>query len=247
MAESMVAILQARVSSRRLRGKVLEPILGRPMLSRQIERLRRCRNLDRLVVATSDQPDDDALEGLCADEGISVFRGSLDDVLDRFYQCAREAGAKHVIRLTGDCPLADPELVDSLIEFYLMQDVDYASNCRPPTLPDGLDAEVFSFEALATAWREAIDPFGREHVVPYVIDRPQRFRIANWRWSGDASGMRWTVDEAADLEFVRQVYQALYPGKPAFGFHDVLDLLERHPELALINSGFERNEGSQRK
>lgn len=243
----VVAILQARMSSTRLPGKVLKPILGRPMLARQIERLKRCRNLDRLVVATSQGPDDDLLEQLCREEDVACFRGSLGDVLDRFYQCALQHHAGHVVRLTGDCPLADPELIDSLIEFYRAQNVDYASNCRPPTLPDGLDAEVIRFEVLAEAWREAVDPFEREHVVPYVVRRPERFRLANWCWSGDASNMRWTVDEPDDFVFVTRVFESLYAAKPNFGFRDVLDLVSRQPDLASINDRFERNEGSRRK
>jgi spore coat polysaccharide biosynthesis protein SpsF (cytidylyltransferase family) len=244
---SMVGILQARTSSTRLPGKVLKPILGRPMLARQIERLKRCRSLDRLVVATSLGAEDDPLERLCREEGVDCFRGSLSDVLDRFYQCALQNDAGHVVRLTGDCPLADHELIDSLIGFYLGLDVDYASNCRPPTLPDGLDAEVFRFEALAEAWREATDPFEREHVVPYIVRRPGRFRLANWSWTGNAAKMRWTVDEPEDFEFVTRVYQCLHPGNPDFGFRDVLELVAKRPDLTSINQGFNRNEGSRNK
>jgi spore coat polysaccharide biosynthesis protein SpsF (cytidylyltransferase family) len=242
----VVAVLQARMSSTRLPGKVLKPILGLPMLARQLERLRRCAALDELVVATSDRPDDDPVADLCAVEGVACFRGSLNDVLDRFYQCAKAHGADHVVRLTGDCPLSDPRMVDELVRFYLERDLDYAANCRPPTLPDGLDAEVFTFAALEAAWREADEPFAREHVVPFIIRRPERFRMGNWAWPEDLSGLRWTVDEPEDLAFVTLVYEALYPDKPDFGFQDVLDLLQRRPELADLNRRFERNEGSRR-
>lgn len=241
----VLAILQARMSSTRLPGKVLAPLLGRPMLARQMERLARCESLGLLVVATSDRPEDLPIVELCAAQGAACFRGSLDDVLDRFYQCARECSAGHVVRLTGDCPLTDPEMIDALVRFYLENDFDYASNCRPPTLPDGLDAEVFTFAALEAAWREAADPFEREHVVPYIIRRPERFGLANWTWPRDLSGLRWTVDEPEDLDFVRRVYEALYPGNPAFGFRDVLALLRERPELADMNARFERNAGSK--
>lgn len=241
----VVAILQARMSSTRLPGKVMAPILGRPMLARQLERLRRCAALDELVAATSDRQDDDPVAALCAGEGVPCFRGSLDDVLDRFYRCATERRADHVVRLTGDCPLTDPRMVDELVRFYLAGDYDYAANCRPPTLPDGLDAEIFSFAALEAAWREATDPFEREHVVPFIIRRPGRFRLGNWAWPQDLSGLRWTVDEPEDLAFVIRVYAALYPARPDFGFADVLALLEQHPELADVNRRFERNEGSK--
>lgn len=242
----VVAILQARMSSTRLPGKVMKPILGRPMLARQVERLRRCAALDELVVATSDQPDDAPIAALCAQDGVACFRGSLADVLDRFTRCAREHGADHVVRLTGDCPLTDPAMVDELVRFYLAGDFDYAANCRPPTLPDGLDAEVFTAAALEEAWREARDPFEREHVVPYIIRRPERFRMGNWAWPEDLSGLRWTVDEPEDLAFATRVYEALYPAKPDFGFADVLALLAERPELADVNRRFTRNEGSKR-
>jgi spore coat polysaccharide biosynthesis protein SpsF (cytidylyltransferase family) len=243
----VVGILQARASSTRFPGKVLKPLLGRPMLSRQLERLKRCVTLDRLAVATSQREDDDPIAALCAQEMVMCYRGSLDDVLDRFYQCAKVGAALHVVRLTGDCPLADPWIVDALVRFYLDNGFDYASNCRPPTLPDGLDAEVFTFSALETAWREALDPFEREHVVPFIIRRPDRFRIGNWSWSEDLSALRWTVDEPEDYAFVSRVYEILYPQNPAFGFRDVLALLKEHPELSDINCRFERNAGSKRK
>lgn len=242
----VIGILQARMSSCRLPGKVLKPIQGRPMLARQLERLQRCQTFDGLVVATSDQRDDDSIAELCVSAGINCFRGSLGDVLDRFYHCALEHRAQYVVRLTGDCPLADAAMIDKLVRFFLQLDVDYASNCRPPTLPDGLDAEVFAMGVLAAAWREASDPFEREHVVPFIIRRPERFTIANWEWSSDISQLRWTVDEPEDFAFVTQVYEALYPAKPDFGFEDVLTLLRRQPELAKINRQFQRNEGSKR-
>lgn len=242
----VVGILQARTSSTRLPGKVLKPILGRPMLARQLERLVRCTALDELLVATSDEPNDDPIEALCRSIGAACFRGKLDDVLDRFYRCAQGAGADHVVRLTGDCPLADPAVIAELVDFYFRRDVDYASNCRPPSLPDGLDAEIFSFKALAEAWSEASDPHAREHVVPFIVRQPQRFAAANWSYTEDLSTLRWTVDEPEDFAFVTKVYEHLYPAKADFGMGDVLALLRRHPELTGMNSRFERNQGSRR-
>ncbi len=242
----IVGIVQARVSSTRLPGKVLEPVLGKPMLARQIERINRCRSLDRVVVATSEREDDGAIVDICKAQQIECFRGSLGDVLDRYYRCALSTGATHVVRLTGDCPLTDPGIVDELVRFYLARNVDYASNCRPPTLPDGLDAEIFTFKALAEAWSEASDPHAREHVVPFIVRQPQRFAAANWSYPEDLSALRWTVDEPEDLAFVTKVYEHLYPAKADFGMGDVLALLRRHPELAGMNSRFERNQGSRR-
>lgn len=242
----ILGILQARVSSSRLPGKVLEPILGQPMLARQLERLARCREIDHLIVATSGDATDDAIAGLCRRLGVECFRGSLENVLDRFYQAAIPHAPAHVVRLTGDCPLADPALIDALIRFHLAEGSDYASNCHEPSLPDGLDAEVMRMEALATAWREARLPSEREHVTPYLRNHPERFRIRLWKNPVDLSAHRWTVDEPEDLEFVRAVYAALYPRNPAFGMQDVLDLIAQRPELAEINAGIRRNEGYEK-
>lgn len=243
---TILAILQARVSSSRLPGKVMKPILGQPMLARQIERLARCRGFERLIVATSEDASDDAIERLCRQLGIACYRGSLADVLDRIYQAALPDAPDHVVRLTGDCPLADPALIDALIDFHLAQGYDYSSNCHIPSLPDGLDAEVMRFFALEAAWREARLPSEREHVTPFIRKHAERFRIGLWRNPVDLSQLRWTVDEAEDFEFVSRVYAALYPSNPAFGMQDVLDLLARQPELAAINQGLRRNAGFEK-
>jgi|LauGreDrversion4_2_1035121.scaffolds.fasta_scaffold187339_1 spore coat polysaccharide biosynthesis protein SpsF (cytidylyltransferase family) len=241
----IVAIVQARMSSTRFPGKVMKPILGRPMLAMQLERLLRCNSIDDLLVATSDQVQDDPIAELCKFINITCFRGKLNDVLDRFYYCAQSAEADHVVRLTGDCPLTDPSTITALINFYLARDVDYASNCRPPTLPDGLDAEIFSFKALEVAFSEARDPYAREHVVPYIISESKQFEIANWSYKEDLSNLRWTVDEPEDFVFVTRVYEHLYPTKPDFNMDDVLGLLQSHPHLLELNNRFQRNQGSR--
>ncbi|MEW5943436.1 MAG: glycosyltransferase family protein [Pseudomonadota bacterium] len=239
----ILAILQARFSSTRLPGKVLKPILGKPMLRHQIERIRRARRIDKLMVATSAHPSDDALQKLCAEAGITCHRGSLDDVLDRFYQAARTQGVEYVVRLTGDCPLADPAVIDRVVDACLESGADYASNVFPPTYPDGLDVEVFRFAALERAWREGRLPSEREHVTPYIHQHPELFRQVNVSQENDLSALRWTVDNPADFEFVREVYEALYPHNPAFATADILDLLARRPELGKINTHLQRNEG----
>lgn len=241
----VVGILQARMSSTRLPGKVLKPILGRPMLFRQLERLALCKNVDNLVVATSERQDDDPIGEFCAFEGITCYRGSLPDVLDRFYRCALENGADHVVRFTGDCPLIDPAFVDILVEFYLGQDIAYATYCRPPSLPDGLDAEIFSFSALETAWREAVDSYEREHVTPFIVRCPKRFLAANWTYRENLSHLRWTVDEPEDFTFVTRVFQELYPKKANFVMQDVLDLLTNKPELSALNAMHQRKPGCE--
>ena len=239
----ILGILQARTSSTRLPRKVMLPVAGAPMLARQIERLLRAERLDRLVLATSDRPEDDCVAEVATSAGIGSFRGSLDDVLDRYYQAAAAHRPKLVVRVTGDCPLADWMLIDRVIGFAVDGGYDYASNTLRPTWPDGLDVEVATFAALETAWREAIRPPEREHVMPFITSRPERFRLGSLEGDRDLSGMRWTVDEPGDYEFVRQVYEALYPENPAFMTEDVLGLIAERPELATLNSGIARNEG----
>lgn len=239
----IVGIIQARTSSSRLPGKVLKPILGQPMLARQLERLKRAARMDALVVATSDLPEDDAIERLCRDVATPCFRGSLDDVLDRIYGAARHHNATVVVRLTADCPLTDPEVIDDLIAFFEAGDYDYASNTIEPTWPDGLDAEVMRFTALETAWREATAGSDREHVTPFLYNHPTRFNLGSFKNPTDLSGLRWTVDEPEDFELVTKIYQALYRKRPAFGTADILGYLGAHPELSALNSGIGRNEG----
>lgn len=239
----ILGIIQARMSSARLPGKVLLPLLGEPMLARQVERLRRARSIDRLVIATTVDPADDAVAELADRLGLESYRGSIEDVLDRFWQAASPAGPSHVVRLTADCPLADWNLVDQAIERALAGELDYVSTALRPTWPDGLDVEVMTFAALETAAREARSPVEREHVTPFLIDRPDRFRQASVESPVDLSAMRWTVDEPRDFEFVRRIYEALYPANPAFTTQDVLALLRDRPDLLEINRGIERNEG----
>ncbi|MGH6661892.1 MAG: cytidylyltransferase domain-containing protein [Rhodospirillales bacterium] len=239
---TIIAIVQARMSSRRLPGKVLNNILGRPMLALQIERLGRARTADKLAVATSNQADDDAIAALCRRTVVACFRGALDDVLDRFYRCALTHKADHVVRLTGDCPLADPDIVDRVVRFHLKGGYDYTSNVAPPTWPDGLDVEVMKFSCLAEAHAEAQLSSEREHVTPFVRNRPERYWLGNVEREPDLSGHRLTVDEPEDFEKIRLIYERLYPGNPAFTFDDVMTLLDEDADLAALNAHIGRNE-----
>lgn len=241
-----VAILQARVSSSRLPGKVMLPLLGKPMIARQLERIRRATRIHELVLATSSDPGDDAIAELCEREGLPCFRGSLDDVLDRIYRAAAAHSADVAVRLTGDCPLSDPGVIDATIDFYSRGDFDYASNAIEPTFPDGLDVEVVRFAALEQAWRDARSAAEREHVTLFLYRNPGRFRVGCLRNATDLSALRWTVDQPQDFEFVRLVYESLYPGKPEFRMDDVLAFLATHPEAAALNRGINRNEGLAR-
>lgn len=242
----IIALLQARTSSTRLPGKVMLPILGIPMILRQIERLKRSTRLQALMVVTSTDPSDDALADLCEKNDIACFRGNLKDVLDRFYQAVAAAAPSHVIRLTADCPLADPSLIDKVIEFHFDGQYDYSTNALEPTYPDGLDVEIFRFEALAQAWREAVLPSEREHVTPFINQHPERFRLGSYKANIDLSHLRWTVDELVDFELVSRIYNELYKQNPAFGTADILKLLDRFPELRTLNTTIRRNEGLEK-
>lgn len=240
----ILAILQARVSSTRLPGKVLKLILGKPMLSLQLERIKRSKKIEQIVVATSTESSDDVIETLCQDLQITCYRGSLDDVLERFYKAALKYLPEHVVRLTGDCPLIDPQIIDDVIDFYLSGDFDYVSNSLEPTFPDGLDVEVFSFSVLEIAWHEAVLPSHREHVTPFIHQQPDKFKIGHYKGQRDLSLFRWTVDEAEDFELVNRIYEELYPRNVSFTTEDILNLLSRNPSLVQINCYLKRNEKS---
>ncbi len=231
------------MSSTRLPGKVLRPVLGVPMLGRQIERLRRSRRIDQLVVVTSVNRSDDKLARFCQSIGVECFRGSLEDVLDRFYQAALHYRPEHIVRLTGDCPLADPELIDRVISLHLEGGFDYSSNIIEPTFPDGLDVEVFRFAALERAWKEAVLPSHREHVTIFLHSQPKLFRLGSYRGRSDFHELRWTVDEPEDLRKVRTVYRRLYPNNPNFGSDEIYALFSEHPELCCGDNSSARNKG----
>ena len=220
----IVAILQARMTSSRLPGKVMKPIMGMPMIGRHIERLNRCDSLDRLVVATSRDASDDGLSAYCEGLGVRVFRGSLDDVLGRFQGAATVYGAEHVVRLTADCPLADPTVIDACVWRHIETGADYTSNTLDCSYPDGLDVEVMTAAALRAMNAEARDPYEREHVTPFLYRHPERFSIAQLVRSAPLGDHRWTVDTPDDFEFVSRVFYMLYPTNPGFEQDDILAL-----------------------
>ncbi len=238
----VVAIIQARMGSSRLPGKSLAEIEKRPMLWHVIRRVKRATLVDRVVVATSVAPADDAIENVCRENGVPCHRGSENDVLDRFYHAARAEKAAQVVRITADCPLIDPEVIDRVVRRFQRGDLDYASNAMVRSYPDGLDTEICSFSALERAWHESSKPSEREHVTPYL--RSGKFRTANVE--NDSSFLhqhyRWTVDEMADLDFIREVYKA-FQEKEHFGMKDVFELIEKNPGLQRMNSEIVSNRG----
>lgn len=211
------------------------------MLYHVVRRASRARLLDAVAVATSIHSDDDPLELFCRDAGVPCFRGSLNDVLDRFYRASVNFDSETVVRITADCPLLDPAVIDLVVSKFREGGYDYVSNTIECTYPDGLDIEVFSRHALERAWKEAALSSEREHVTPYFYKNPDLFRLANVRAQENLSHLRWTVDEPGDLEFVRAVYDAL--GDTDFGMEDVLSLLMKFPEMQDKNVGIARNEG----
>jgi spore coat polysaccharide biosynthesis protein SpsF len=236
----VVAIVQARMGSRRLPGKVLADLAGAPMLARVVERARRARLVHQVAVATSIDPADDAIADLCRERGFDAMRGSATDVLDRFYHAAVALSADVVVRLTGDCPLIDPDLIDEAVGTFLRADpaYDLVANRLPEgrDVPIGLDVEVVSMQALTRAWREADLPYQREHVLPYLYDVPGRFRVHLIRRQPSYGTLRWTVDTPEDLEAVRRIF-AGFPDRDDFSWREVLDVYERDPALREINAG----------
>jgi len=228
------------MSSSRLPGKVLREIGDQPMLGWVVNRSRKAKNLDGVAVATTRDPGDDPVEAYCAKRGIPIYRGEPFDVLDRYYQAARKFHADTVVLITGYCPLIDPDVIDHTIDMFFQSGVDFAANRLPPpftrTYPIGLDTEVCSFSALERAWKEAAEPYEREHVMPYLYDTEGRFRTLLVNYPVDYGSVRLTVDTPEDLEFVREVVKRL-GAKQDFSWLDVLRLLEREPELTRINAG----------
>ncbi len=252
MKPRTIAIIQARMSSTRLPGKVLLDIAGEPMLARVVERARRAKLVDQVIVATTTDPSDDSVAEFCAERGYNFTRGSLNDVLDRYYQSARKYEAEIIVRLTADCPVLDADVVDETIK-QLEMDIDFVANRLPPPMgrsyPIGLDTEVCTFTALEYAWENATEKHQREHVMPYLYEgtdlqpsalnlqtglSPRGFKIALLNHLPDYGALRWTVDTPEDLEFIREIFARFENDN--FTWHDILALLEEEPKLAKINA-----------
>jgi spore coat polysaccharide biosynthesis protein SpsF len=230
----VVAIVQARMGSTRLPGKVLKNLEGDTVLARVVNRLRGARLIDELLVATTGEVADDVVVEECQHCSVPIFRGDEDDVLDRYFHAAQSRQAEIVVRITSDCPLIDAEIVDKTIRAFLDARPDYASNALIRTYPRGLDTEVMTAQALDRAWHEATEPHQRAHVTPYLYQNPGKFEILSVTGEADYSSHRWTLDTPEDLKFIRAIY-ARFRDRSDFGWRDVLQVLDREPELIEMN------------
>lgn len=242
-----VIVVQARMTSTRLPGKVVKTVLDKSLLEYMIERLRRVSHADGLVVATTSNATDDPIVSLCDTLGVDWFRGSEEDVLARYHGAASQAGAEAVVRVTSDCPLIDPAVIDGVIATFhdRMPEIDYVSNVLIRSFPRGMDTEVFSFKALDQAFREATEAPQREHVTPFINRQPDRFRIEHISHHPDLSRHRWTVDTPEDFELIERMLTALYPTRPAFDMSDCLALLDAHPDWSSLNAHVEQKQYGQ--
>ncbi len=237
----VVAVVQARMGSSRLPGKVLMPVAGAPLLVRMVERVRAARRLDDVVVATTALPEDAAIVSLCESSGLPVTAGHPTDLIDRHLQAARERSADVVVKIPSDCPLIDPQVIDRVVDVYRSHPdlYDFVSNLHPASYPDGNDVEIMPLDLLELADREAKKPHEREHTTPFFWDQPERFRLGNIRWETGldlSMSHRFTIDYREDLTFIQEIFAALYrPDASPFSLGDILALIDRRPELMAIN------------
>ncbi|HVS94684.1 MAG TPA: glycosyltransferase family protein [Mucilaginibacter sp.] len=243
MGKKIVIVIQARMSSSRLPGKVMMPILGKSLLYRMVERLKMIRHEAQLVVATSLEPSDDIIEREAESIDIPCFRGSLNNLLDRHYQAALKYSADIVLKIPSDCPLIDPRIVDDVLDFYFDHEgeYDYVSNLHPATYPDGNDVEIMTMACLEKTHKEATRKLELEHTTPYIWENPGKFRIGNFAWPAGldySMSHRFTIDYEADYLFIKRVFEELYPHNVDFSCEDILNLLQNKPDIYRINADY---------
>ena len=240
---NIVAIIQARFNSSRLNGKVLADIDGKPLVERVVRRVKQVDEIDKIVVATSISASDNPLEEWCKSKKINFFRGSESNVLERFYECAKAFDANIIVRITSDDPFKDPVIISQAVNLLIKNNYDYVSNTLNPTYPEGIDVEVFRFEALEVAFNNAILSSEFEHVTPYIWKDSIKFSLFNFEYTDNLSYLRWTIDYPEDLEFTRAVYIKMRNKAGIFLMKDILNLLKKYPELTKIQRNIIRNEG----
>lgn len=239
----IIGIVQARMGSSRLPGKVLMEINGMPMIHWVLSRSLASKDMTSIVVATSISPSDDILANWLDKNGYNIFRGSENDVLSRYYECAKKIKADLIVRITADDPLKDAAIIDKAISFFKENpNLDYVSNTIKPTYPEGLDIEVMTFDCLQRLHVCSVLASEREHVTAYITHNPSEFNVINFESKEDLSLWRWTVDKPADFEFVKKIFEK-FESNPLASSEKIIDFIKEHPELLDINSGTERMEG----
>jgi spore coat polysaccharide biosynthesis protein SpsF len=239
----ILGIIQVRIDSTRLPGKVLKEIDNKPLLWYLYERVSFSKELEKVVIATVNNESNLPIIKFAQENKIEYYAGSEYDIIDRLYQTARKFGGKIIVRITGDCPLIDPIVIDKVTKFYLdnKYKYDYVSNTVKPTYPDGLDVEVIPFTTIKKAWNNVKNPFCREWICSYIVEHPESYRIGNVKNEKDLSYLRWTVDYEEDFVFITHIFKRLYPIKKKFYMDDILKLLEKEPWLKEINNKYKRN------
>jgi len=243
---SVVCIMQARTGSTRLPEKILKKIKKKTVLQHDIDRVLKAKNIDKLVIATTERFEDDVIINIAKNNSVGYFRGSENDVLSRYYFAAKKYNAEIVIRITSDCPLIDPEIIDNMVNEFIklrcIENLDYLSNKIKMTYPRGLDVEVFSFEALEKTFREATQKFEKEHVTPYIYLNPKKFRIKNYENDRDYSMLRWTLDTEEDFLLIKTIYDQLYDKNKIFLFKDILRCVQDNPKISKLNEHIKQKE-----
>jgi spore coat polysaccharide biosynthesis protein SpsF len=241
----ILAIIQARVGSTRLPKKVLLPLGKKTVLENVYDRVSAAKLVNHVLIATTTNSSDDEIINLCQKKGMDFFRGSEEDLLDRYYQAAKEKSAEHIVRITADCPLVDPRLIDKVIKKHLEENNDYTATAFTgnETFPDGEDVDIFTFASLKEAWEKAKLPYQREHATQYFVKNADDFKISNISYKKDLSDKRWTLDEPNDYLFLKSIYKALEKPDYVFGMEDILEFLGKNPEIEKINDHIARNEG----
>jgi spore coat polysaccharide biosynthesis protein SpsF len=237
----IAAIVQARMGSTRLPGKVLKKISGEPMLWHLVNRVKKSRYIDTVIIAATEDKKDEAIEIFANEYHLGIYRGSENDIVDRYYNAARKYDADVIVRIWGDCPLIDPEIIDKTIEQFLSYNANYANNSNPPTFPFGMTIEIYSFSTLERIWKETNDPFFREYPFEYIYANKESFKTVYVKNDVDLSDIHLTVDYIEDFELITKIFEELYSERLVFNMKDILDLIDKHPELRAINIGLRRN------
>lgn len=236
----IVATIEARMESTRLPGKILMPLAGKPSLERLVERVRRCKLIDEVIVATTDRPSDDATVKACDEAWVRYFRGSSEDVLDRVLKAAKSVNADLIVELTGDCPLLDPVIIDRVIQTFLDGNYDYISNVLERTFPRGMDTQVFPVSVLEEVSGFTQDPHDRENVSLFIYEHPEYYKLGNVKSDFPRPELRLTVDTREDYELVSKVYESLYPKNPSFNLNDIILFLDQNPEIKALNADIQQ-------